>query len=498
MAIKNKIQGMGLFLLISCGSGVIELPQNELSSSSATPLCNGTEYNAEIFRCEGGELIGKCKGVDYYIDYQVCTDGIVEEKNAPSSSSGEPSSSSEAVLSSGSEPSSSSEAVLSSGSEPSSSSIGVSCGDFIYNPDSPANANKFCFNGMLYDKCDGMEYNPVAQLCFENAIHPNCGNKPYSPSTHFCHTDGETYSCGNKPYDPATHFCHTDEKTYSCGSKPYNPATHFCHIDGQIYSCGNKPYDPTTHFCHENTQVVAKCGGNIYNPSSQFCYEDNVVGDKCGNRTDIYNPDLYECKPSINDNGIYLKTPISYGGENYEAVLIGTQTWFARNLNYNVDGSKCGNVLSGSGSLVDENTTTCDAYGRLYNWNTAMNNAVSSTAVPSGVQGVCPEGWHLPSDDEWTVFMDFVGANPGMKLKASSSLWNTNTGTDDFGFSALPGGYGYSGGSFYVVGDIGNWWSATQSGASYAYSRLMSRSDSDVDRRNSVKSNLLSVRCVRD
>jgi uncharacterized protein (TIGR02145 family) len=246
------------------------------------------------------------------------------------------------------------------------------------------------------------------------------------------------------------------------------------------------------------------CGTVSYDPATQFCYNNSKVGNKCGiNPQSSYNPDLYECKTAINPNGIFLKEPVSYGGASYEAVLIGTQVWMARNLNYNVSGSKCGDWSSET--FVDRNTTTCDSYGRLYNWNTAMNNATSSSANPSGRQGICPSGWHLPSDAEWTALMNFVGASAGTKLKARGG-WISGNGTDDYGFSALPGGTGLPSGicppsipvGFYNASFHGYWWSATQSNASNAWSREMGYNNGNVLRASDVKGRLWSVRCVKD
>jgi uncharacterized protein (TIGR02145 family) len=179
--------------------------------------------------------------------------------------------------------------------------------------------------------------------------------------------------------------------------------------------------------------------------------------------------------------GIIYGTPVTYDGETYQTVVIGTQTWMARNLNYNASGSKCGN----GSSLSDENTSTCDTYGRLYNWATANT--------------VCPSGWHLPSDAEWTTLTDYVGGSStaGTKLKATSGWSSEGNGTDAYGFAALPGIYGYSDGSFSYVGTYGNWWSATEHGG-LVYSRSMYYGRADVGIESNVKALLRSVRCVKD
>jgi len=154
--------------------------------------------------------------------------------------------------------------------------------------------------------------------------------------------------------------------------------------------------------------------------------------------------------------------------------------WMAENLNYNADDSKCVGESGASGTLVD-NGGRCSTYGRLYNWATAMD--------------VCPEGWHLPSDAEWTALTTAVGSDPGTKLKATSG-WRSN-GTDDFGFSALPGGYG-DGGSFVYVGEDGYWWSGTEYDATNAYRLYMGSGYNDVGRLSYYKSVPYSVRCVLD
>jgi len=159
---------------------------------------------------------------------------------------------------------------------------------------------------------------------------------------------------------------------------------------------------------------------------------------------------------------------VTYEGQTYKTVKIGTQTWMAENLNYNASGSRCYGDNTGSDSQ-----NRCSTYGRLYNWSTAMNGAASSTAVPSGVRGICPSGWHLPSDAEWTLLENAVGGSSvaGTKLKATSGWYNNGNGTNEYGFSALPGGGGYSGGSFKDVEGSGNWWSSTEYSSDGAYYR---------------------------
>ena len=167
-------------------------------------------------------------------------------------------------------------------------------------------------------------------------------------------------------------------------------------------------------------------------------------------------------------------------GKVYKTVKIGTQTWFAENLNFDCPKSKC----------YGNDHKNAEKYGRLYNWKTAMK--------------ICPPDWHLPSGEEWDKLIEAVGGSEtsGTKLKAKSG-WNDDegkfgNGTDTHGFSALPGGIGNSGGSFSFVGYGGYWWSSSESNSNLAYGRLMNYY-SDYARWNYYdKSNLFSVRCVQD
>jgi uncharacterized protein (TIGR02145 family) len=218
-------------------------------------------------------------------------------------------------------------------------------------------------------------------------------------------------------------------------------------------------------------------------------------------------------------SGVIPGPDVSYEGETYQTVVIGKQTWFKRNLNYAVAGSKCGGDY---GKLKDENTSNCNTYGRLFNWATAMalpascNESSCSGQINAKHKGICPAGWHIPSDDDWNVLMKYVNpdcsdnstcADAGTKLKATSGCYEDepdNYGTDNYGFSALPSGFGV-GDNFYVCRD-GYWWSTSEYNRYDAYSRYMYYDDEHVgangnkyvDWIKSVKYNLHSVRCVKD
>jgi uncharacterized protein (TIGR02145 family) len=192
---------------------------------------------------------------------------------------------------------------------------------------------------------------------------------------------------------------------------------------------------------------------------------------------------------------------------NYRIVTIGDQTWMAENLDYAVEGSTC----------YDNDPANCDIYGRLYDWATAMDlpQSCNSISCSSQIQwphrGICPSGWHIPSDNDWNILIDYAdyegsSLEAGAKLKATEGWKDFNglpsgNGTDEFGFSALPGGYSFSIGGFGSgIGNKGNWWSASESeyNSDMAYDRAVSYFfESALDGIND-KSNLYSIRCLKD
>jgi uncharacterized protein (TIGR02145 family) len=167
-------------------------------------------------------------------------------------------------------------------------------------------------------------------------------------------------------------------------------------------------------------------------------------------------------------------------GKIYKIVEIGSQIWFAENLNYAVEGSKCYN----------NKAENCAKYGRLYDWETALT--------------ACPAGTHLPTDEEWATLVDYAGGKnkAGTKLKSSTG-WKSDeevpAGTNDYGFSALPGGFGFGDGDFYEDGYFGFWWSATEN---TAYGTTKGRNihyyHEAVGDKYYIKTYLFSVRCLQD
>lgn len=206
-------------------------------------------------------------------------------------------------------------------------------------------------------------------------------------------------------------------------------------------------------------------------------------------------------------------------GNTYNTVTIGSQIWMAENLKvaHFPDGTEIPYVFDDFDwhQLQDNNTDKAycyynndldgeaNIYGALYTWAAAMNGADKSDLVPSGVQGICPDGWHIPSADEWWLLINEQGGKniAGGKLKESgTSHWDYNEGaTNESGFTALPGGYrNGEGGSFYTVGYYGYWWSSSEEYSSNGWSFVMNNMNSEIDSEGQFKSSGKSIRCVKD
>ncbi len=206
-------------------------------------------------------------------------------------------------------------------------------------------------------------------------------------------------------------------------------------------------------------------------------YDRAIADCKSALRIDPNNANAKKVIEEIGGNSSISKGVFtdSRDGKTYKTIKIGNQTWMADNLNYNASGSQCYN----------NNSVNCGNYGRLYNWSTARK--------------VCPSGWHLPSKSEYEILDKAVGGEnvAGKKLKSKSGWYKNGNGTDQYGFSAFPCGFGDSVGNFYDFGDVGNWWSANEYNSSKAYGRYMSYYDS-VNWGDGAKILLFSVRCVKD
>jgi uncharacterized protein (TIGR02145 family) len=194
-------------------------------------------------------------------------------------------------------------------------------------------------------------------------------------------------------------------------------------------------------------------------------------------------------------------------GNSYKVVKIGNQVWMVENLKtakYN-DGTTIPNVLDNiqwsnltKGAWVYYNNDASNniKYGKLYNWY-----AVSKRT--NGNKNICPTGWHVPTDAEWSVLTDYLGGRnvAGGKMKeVGTTIWNelNKDASNTSLFTGLPGGYRSSNGDYNLIGNYGIWWSSAEFNTDFALNRYLKDNDGSAHRSNYYKGSGLSVRCLMD
>ena len=258
-------------------------------------------------------------------------------------------------------------------------------------------------------------------------------------------------------------------------------------------------YDADTDgICDDSDNCINRRATNFADPANVICIVPGCMD------ADYLQ---YDPEATVDDGSCSTLAPTcvspSMDGYSYGVVEIGDQCWFAENLRTTVyaDGSAIPEVTgnnawaglsSGARCDYDNDASNVATYGRMYN-----GYAVDDT------RGLCPTGWHVPTDDEWTALETYLGANghsgaEGTALKSTSGWSGNGNGTDDFGFSALPGGLRFDyGGTFANAGATGNWWSSSPSGGN-AWFRYLNNSNPDVFRFFNPRGLGFSVRCLRD
>lgn len=271
----------------------------------------------------------------------------------------------------------------------------------------------------------------------------------------------------------------------------------------------NKPISWVWDFGDGNTSAESS-PSHTYTSEGTFTVSlsvSNAYGNDTKTKIDYIN--VIE-PPIINVDGV-----TDYDGNTYYEVKIGTQIWMAENLKvrHYSDGTAIPHVTDNTtwANLGDNDTDKAYCffnndeslgYGVLYTYAAVTNGDNSGIDV----QGICPAGWHLPSDAEWTLLEDFINNDEysgsiGTTLKFTSG-WNvsSHSGTDNYGFSALPSGGRnlFGDGSFGYEDYYGAWWSSTENDSTDAWKRELTDGYHCMTRSNPNKSSGLSVRCVKD
>lgn len=255
------------------------------------------------------------------------------------------------------------------------------------------------------------------------------------------------------------------------------------------------------------------------NPGTTYhlrAYATNETGTQYGQEL-TFKAGIYSTGTSAASCGVQNvhNTVKSYGmmtdqqGNTYKTIVIGNQEWMAENLKTTIyrNGNSIKNLTNGnpsinpnwsgstgSGAWCSYNNYVSNVcpYGNLYNWYAVVDS-----------RGLCPVGWHVPTDAEWTELINFLGgeAVAGGKMKSTGTqYWGSpNQGaTNSCGFSCLPGGVRVFDGLFSDFGNYGFFWSSTEFSTSTAFRRRMDYENGVVDRGDRDKRNGNAIRCLRD
>ena len=250
--------------------------------------------------------------------------------------------------------------------------------------------------------------------------------------------------------------------------------------------------------------ILVSCVGLLFSQSMNISKKDGT--------TESYKlSDIQTISFSMEESG----TVTDIDGNTYLTIKIGKQWWMAENLKVThyrngealpniTDNSAWENLTAGAYCNYNNDEIHVDTYGRLYNWY-AVNDS----------RGLAPEGWHVPSDDEWKDVEMFLGmsrteADAAMrgrgtdesgKLKEMGTVhWrNPNVGaTNESGFTALPGGKRYEGGPYDEIEITAEFWTSTETGSEHAWLRILTHNLPQIARVDHWKSRGVSVRCVKE
>ncbi len=219
------------------------------------------------------------------------------------------------------------------------------------------------------------------------------------------------------------------------------------------------------------------------------------------------NSSTMSTNPTSNNSGCSggPSTVTDRDGNVYNVVSIGNQCWMKENLKTTrykngatipstLNNSQWNSTTSGACTDYNYNISNSEIYGKLYNWYAVADS-----------RGLCPTGWHVPSESEWTTMENYLGGSTiaGGAMKEISTIhWaSPNTGaTNSSGFNGLPGGKRDPNGTFSTINKYGYWYSSTQSSiqTTVAYSHYLDYLSSDLNNYNNIKTFGFSVRCVRD
>ena len=383
------------------------------------------------------------------------------------------------------------------------------------------------FNGTIWVNADGSsctetpgEISGDSNVCIGSTKTYSISSVPYATSYQWTVPSGSTISSGQGTTEIIVNFSSNSgnvsvsAKNDDCGSSEYKDFAIVVEsgvpaqpggISGKTFVNANATgeiYSIAAVSNATNYQWSVPSGASITSGQGTTSVEVNFgtisgnvsvyANNDCGNSTPAnLNVLVFSCGDVLTD---------TRDGSTYNTTSINGQCWFAENLN--IGTMVNGNNYQHNNDIIekycfDNNTANCDVYGGLYQWDEIMQYTTTE-----GIQGICPDGWHIPTDTEWTTLTDFTGglSVAGGKLKETGTThWLTpNTGaTNDYGFTNLPAGYHNNDGNFHFQTSLSYTWSSTQTGTS-AFGRRMHYQSAEVNHWSFDKNWGFSIRCLRN
>ena len=416
-------------LVERCNSRTYDIKKQFCYGDTLVDLCDGKDYELTEKFCSGDSIVDLCDGRDYDLSQEFCY----------------------------------------------GDSIVPLCGGKDYEL-----AQEFCSGDSIVDLCDGRDYDLAQEFCYGDSIVPLCGGKDYDLNLELCqNNEVAPVFCGSKKYDKYKKFCYNDSLVDLCGRKTYDLESQFCYENNVVDLCNGKTFDPFEYICDYNLgMILGRCGGTFgtfYPVDMTFCYGDQVYN-LCGGSK--YNPKEFNCKDGSTligfcggveynpakvscYNGEIISKCLAELGESefcderngrvYKYTRIGGQVWMAENLDYRVPVPANSQMLQ---SFCEQRENDYDLYcgvkGRYYPWHVAMAKDIRvcgeghscTTRNPQGyVQGICPDGWHLPFWSEWQLLIQTVGSERKNYWDLSVTDVRYGYFTNPYGFSAVLTGF---------------------------------------------------------
>lgn len=500
-------------LIAFCGGKSYDPKEDFCSNDSMVTLCGGKPFDVSGQFCYGDTIVALCGGEDYDLALQFCySDSLVNLCGGKSYGLKNQFCYNDSLIN------------LCGGKTydiKEKFCLGTSlydfCGGKSYFP-----TQKFCYNDSLVDLCGGKAYDIKEKFCYNSSLYDFCGGEKYAPTKKFCYNDSLVDLCGGKEYELTQQFCFAGLLLDLCGGEEYDLNLQFCRRDSIVDLCAGRTYDLDVQFCH-NDSLVDLCGVEKYNPEQQFCFNGTLI-DLCG--TESYDPNELFCKNGElgkECRGYFYRVKSEFcddrNGAIYRYTVIGGVTWMAQNLDYRVPQSFCDSVHKDS-------DLRCGIKGRFYPWNVAMEKEWDECGsghrcgnrIYYPHQGVCPDGWHIPTIEEWAVLIDVMGPYD-IAYWDDTVLVRGHYGSNEFGFSAIPTGIvnvEWDGDTFVRTSKFGNgndgnspiWtdgfdtWSSTEADADkaelfYFYANDSYSGQVHIDHPYS-KESTRTIRCVKN